>query len=366
MPREKKETITQELIIINEPSQAIDLYKITPAEIAERLKEYDSLKVIKGDAKSYKEVRGVLTALVHTRTEVEKRRLMLGKDYRGLIDKSISNINKASEMLSNPMTPYEERFRSELKTEDARLDAIKAEEIRLEEERVEGIRAEIHKIQEMAMPTILGTMALENLRELSSRLEDTNVRDGFHEFTDEAEKALDDSYNAVQDAIASRIKLDKEAEDRKEESARLEKIRIKQEADQVTLDEANKAIKAAQKKIDDEKDKLAAEKQADADRKAKEEFEKAATKKAEVAAIRKVLDTNREKEEKKKADEAEKARQNALRPDKEKIISFADSLIYIQSPINDLKSGEAQQIVSDARDDLDTLAEQIKEKAQEL
>ena len=378
MVKEKKETITQELTIIDEPSQAIALYKITPAKIAERLKKYDSLKVIKGNAKSYKEVRAVLTALVHTRTEVEKRRLMLGKDYRGLVEKSISNINEAAEMLANPMAPYEERFRSELKTEDAQLDAIKAEEIRLEEERKETIRAEIHKIQEMAMPTVLGTMALENLRELSSRLEDMEIKETeYMEFTEQATKIIEDSYNAVQETITARIKLDKEAENHKIESARLENIRLDQEAAQKLINEAaarhqakidtdNLKIRLAQKKIDDDKAELAAEKQADADRKEREEFERQAKIKADKEAKEAQEQIERDKSAKATAQAAEKARQEALAPDMDKLTKWIESFNETAIPSPRLKSKEANEIYRIAREQIEMILQDTMVKIEEL
>ncbi len=374
MPKKDKETVSRELTIINEPSQAIALYKITPAEIAERLKAYAHLKVIEGDTASYKEVRAALTALVHTRTEVDKRRLKLGEELR----KSVTNINKASKMLIEPMTPYEERFSSELKAENDRLDAIKAEEIRLEEERVEDIRAEIHKIQEMAMPTVLGTMALENLRELSSRLEDMEIKETeYMELTEQAIKIIEDSYNAVQEAITARIKLDKEAEERRTESARMENVRLDQEAAQKLINEAaarhqakidtdNLKIRLAQKKIDDDKAELAAEKQADVDRKEREEFERQAKIKADKEAKEAQEQIERDKSAKATAQAAEKARQEALAPDKDKLIKWIESFNETAIPSPQLKSKEAKEIYRIAQEQIEMILQDAMIKIEEL
>ena len=356
MPKEKKETISQELTIIDKPSQAITLYKITPAEIAERLKKYDSLMVIKGDSKSYKEVRGVLTALVHTRSEVETRRLKLGREYRGLVDKSISNINKASEMLSNPMAPYEERFRSELKTEDARVDAIKAEKEAKEEARINNIQAKITLIFRMQLALNMATLV--ELKKLSDELEDMDIgHDEYMEFTEEARKAQDNSYNAIQDAISTRIKLDKEEADRKAKDERLKEVAKKQEAAQAKIDAANKKIK-------DDQAKLEADKKAEDERKKREAFEKATTEKAEAAAAQKVKDDAKEKEEEEKAAEVEKAKKAAMAPDKEKLIKFADKILDVELPT--LKSHKANKILSDANNSLAELATDIRKQAKEL
>lgn len=171
------------------------------------------------------------------------------------------------------LAPGEDKLKAIRQAWDDEKERIKAEKIRLEEERKENIRAEIHKIQEMAMNTILGAMPLEGLRELSDRLEDIEIKEEqYMEFTEQAEKTLNDAYDAVLGAKAVRIKLDQEAEERKAEDERLEKVRKKQEAAQAKIDKAEqKAAKrqtendakmiAEQAKIDEERRKIEDEKQ---------------------------------------------------------------------------------------------------------
>lgn len=264
------------------------------------------------------------------------------------------------------LAPGENQLKAKRQAYEDEIARVKAEKVRLEEERKENIQAEIHKIQEEAMPTILGTMALENLRELSSRLEDMEVKENkYMEFTEHAEKVLNDSYEAVQDAIAARIKLDKEAEERKAENARLEKARKKQEADQAVIDEANKAIKAAQKKIDDEKAKIEADKAKEARRVEKEAFEKFITEKAESAAAQKVKDDAAKKAEEEKVAEAEKVRKKALRPDREKLILFVGELMSITGPL-DLTDKLAIEILDEFIPKIREIALEIKKQANEL
>lgn len=82
-----------------------------------------------------------------------------------------------------------------------------------------------------------------------------------------------------------------------------------------------------------------------------------------IETLEKTL-TERLQFEKEEAQTKEKARQEALRPDREKLIKFADSLYNI--PIPEVKSAEAQQILSDASDVLDELSMNMKVQAKEL
>ena len=348
MPKEKEPTI--EVMNIDEPSKAIKLYKITPAEIAAKLKDYDHLKVIEGDTESYKEVRAALTILVHTRTGIDAHRLQLGVKLR----KSLGHINKAGGMLIEPMAPYENRFSLELKAEDDRKTAIKAKKDRIERERVEGIQTKIAAIRGMILGCAL--MGVQELQEISKKLEDMTIGDDFIEFTDEAEKVLDTTYTAVQDAIATRIKLDKEAEERKAEAERLKEVGRKQAAAQAKIAEA-------QKKIDDDKAKLEADKKADEDRKKQEALEKAATEKAEAAAAQKVLDDAAEKEEKDRAEEVERERKAALKPDKEKLS------VWIQNCLNPgptLKDKKAKRILIETTEQINLILQDAMNKVVKL
>ncbi|GAG69766.1 unnamed protein product, partial [marine sediment metagenome] len=342
-----------------EKAQVIE-YDITIAAIEEMKQKYSGMKIT--DAASDKAVRAARTFVVSKRTAVEKRRVELNEEA----NKHRRKVNEKAKEITVLLLPIEEPLQAEVKRVDDEIAAKKAEKDRLEEERKENIRAEIHKIQEMAMPSVLGTMALENLRELSNTLEDYGIDVSFYaEFIGEVEKVLNDSYEAVRDAITARIKLDKEAEERKAEDARLEKVRKKQEADQKILDEANKKIKAAQKKIDDQNAKIAADKKADDEKKAFDQKMKDLKAQADADAAQKVKDDAAAKEKKEKADKTERLRVEALRPDREKLISFVGELMSITGPL-DLKDKSAIEILDDMIPKIRDIALEIKKKAQEL
>jgi len=124
----------------------------------------------------------------------------------------------------------------------------------------------------------------------------------------------------------------------------------------------------AQKALDDEKAKLLADLKAEQERKdrklfeakAKEEARIQAEKDAKEAAERKI----REAEEKTKKDAAKKARVEALMPDKEKLIAWADSITTDPGP--DVKDPKAQKIVETYVYKLFDLAYCLRLDAEEL
>ncbi len=157
---------------------------------------------------------------------------------------------------------------------------------------------------------------------------------------------------------AEKVRLAKEEADRKAEAGRLEQQRKDQEAAQKLLGEAsarhqakvdaeNKKIAADRKALEDEKkaeqdrknlakiiedarvaaDALAAatilRETAEATAKAEREVKEAAE-----AAARK----EQEAKDKAEAEEKEKARQEQLRPDREKLIAYLDSILLIPKP----------------------------------
>lgn len=340
MPKEKKE-ITKEVIE----------YVITPATIEAMKKQYSGMKIT--DAASDKAVRAARTFMVSQRTSVEKWRIEQNEeanDWR-------RRINQKAKEITALLLPIEEPLQIEVKRVDDEKAKEKAQKAAQEQARKDGIQEKIHEIR---MPTGgINLMDLKGLKEVSDELEKIEITEKeYMESTDEAEKALDGSYDAVQSAIAARIKLDKEAEEREAEAERLKEVGRKQAVDQAKIDEANKKIKVAQKKIDDDK-------KAEEDRKKQEALEKAATEKAEAAAAQKVKDDAAKKIEEEKAEEAEKERKEASRPDREKLRAFAD---YLQEDLKypELHSKKSKGILKSARTQIYDIGNEILETLEEL
>jgi hypothetical protein len=176
---------------------------------------------------------------------------------------------------------------------------------------------------------------------------------------DEIYKAKLTELKTAWEAEQARLKAEEEA--RKAEAARLEKIRKEQEA-------AQKEIEEARRKIEEERHKIEAEKRAEQERKDREEFERQAIEQARIeaekAAKEKAEREAAEAERKRlaeiecqKAEEAERARQEALKPDKEKLKAWADSLLDIEPP--KLSNKRSRMIADQALQDIHKIVDTI-------
>lgn len=155
-------------------------------------------------------------------------------------------------------------------------------------------------------------------------------------------------WQAEQDRLAAENKArEEEAKRLAAERAELERMRKEQAEKQAAIDAENKrirkeqeakdaAIRAEQKKIDDEKRRIENEKRKEQERKDREEFERKAKAQAAAEAAKKAKEDAERKEAervaKEKADAEEKLRQEALKPEKQKVVEWANSLLDINMP----------------------------------
>ena len=301
---------------------AIAQYEITPALVAQMAKDYLALTVVEGDTKSYKTVRAALTTCVRTRTGTDKRRKELGEGAR----RWISETAAAARQLLGPLVPVEEHLRGELTREDDRKAAIKAEKEAAERERVDDLRGMITEIQRIATEVVgKGSEEIRLRLEFVGNVNTTEAE--FAEFWTEAAAVKEDALKALKRALADRLQLEKEEAERKAEAETLAKIAERQKVEDERLAAEKKALKdaklAEEKRLEEERVALAAEKaefeaekQAEADRKAAEQ-------KAIADAAEKAQREEVEALERAEAAEKEKAHQEALKPDKEKLMEWA-------------------------------------------
>lgn len=160
-------------------------------------------------------------------------------------------------------------------------------------------------------------------------------------------------WQAEQERLAEEAR-EREAEAKRlaDERAELEKLRAEQaERDRIEREK----LDAERRAIEAEKAKIEAEKKAELERRDREEFERHAKIRAEQDAKAKVEREAREAEarriasekaaeEKRIAEEAEKARQETMKPDKEKLLAFADKIHALTENNMDLASKEAHDI----------------------
>ncbi len=327
-------------------NKAIQKYEFTVESLTKKVNEYATIKIVPGDTPSYKVARKALTTCVSMRTGIDKRRKELNADYHA----RIADNNAAGKILTTAISPAEQHLRVEVDTEDDRKAAIKAEKERLEVERVDGIQALIHNIRSMV--TSLNGMdstALTTLRDEIGSI--TLPPDEYMEFMAEANQAVQDAHNAAKSALDDRLVWEAEEAARKLETERLEKVRKEQEIEAERLrkiqeeQDAKRAeedarLFAERAAIQAEKDKLEAEKKAEQERKDLEAMREKVKTEAERAAKEKVEREERERLAKETAEAEEKERLEALKPDKEKLLAYADELLDVGLPVLESKNAE--------------------------
>lgn len=344
----------EEAIAIKERN-AIAEFEITPARVADMAKRYLELTVPEGNAHAYKVARAALTTCVHARTGTDKRRKELGEDARTWI----AECGQAAKDLIAPLEPVEAHLRAELKREDDRKEAIRAEKERIEQERLDEIRKGIFALSKMVAS--LNGLDSATLMSLGEEIEAIEITpDEYQELTKEANQAKHDAYIAVREAYEARIEWENGETARREERARLEKVAAEQDAEAERLRKIDEKQKAERQSIEDEKAALEAKLKAIQDKEdARIQAEKDAKEKAEQEEKDRI-----EREEAEEAEEAEKLRQIALRPDKQKLIDFANELYNMPMPMCD--DTNAQQVVNQTQSSLRGVADDLKSKAEEL
>ena len=247
-------------------ASAIAEYSATEAALSklrERLKDvrYDVATTIGMDT-AKKDRRELVTL----RTSLETKR----KEIKAPALERCRLIDEEAKRITSELVKLEQPIDAQIKAEEDRKVATKAEKERIEKERIEGIQARITRIRNLPLGAVgKDAMALEIY---IAQIEAAQIGVEFAEFAEEATAAkvevvatLKDTLKTVQEQEqeVARIKAEQEAE-----AARLEELRIEQE----------KAAAA-------ERDRLAAEK-AEQDRLNAIEQEKIAAERAELAKLR--------------------------------------------------------------------------------
>ena len=340
-------------------------YNVTTAAIAEMKELYMGLVITDIDDKEqYDAVHSAHMVVKGKRIEVEKRRKELKADaleYGRRVDSKAKEIFKAIEPLE-----------SHLKAEKQK---VQDEKDRLENERIAKIKGEIdswknayYAMNGYDQPFGLTMAKVSDLTEYISKLE--TVRDLispelYFEFTGEAIETCNSLLAMSKRDLENRIRLDKEEAERKAESERQAKVAAEQaeiaaklKAEQDKIDEANRKIQA-------EKDALEAEKKAEQERKDREEFERKARAEAIEAAARKAELEALAKAEREKKRKEEAIRQESLKPDKEKLMGFAQFLAEgITYP--NVEDPNAKELAQWAYNEIIEISETVLEKAKKL
>ena len=289
------------------------VYSVADAAIENLKQQFTGLELTVSEPKGYQAVTKAIATTRSLRGEVEDTRVMLKKDaleYGRRVDAE-------AKRLTSLLLEIEEPLKAAKKAVD---DAA-------ERERVAKIEAEKAKIE----------------AEIKAQRDAEAAR-----------------IKAEQDAIAEKNRIEREAleaERKKRDAERAEKDRIRREelakAEAAAKIERDK-LRAEQEKLDAERRKIEAERQA-AER---AEFERQAKIKAECEAKeraeRERIAAEQRKVEQERQAAAERARVEALRPDREKIAEWANQLRAIYMP--DVKTGDAIEFVVTIKESIIALA----------
>lgn len=301
----------------------VEQYPVLLDDINKMIVEYQAIAVVPGDTASYKEARAACTTLVHTRTAIEAKRKDLLRDYR-------NNVNQVADALLAPLTPVENRLKAELKAEDDRKADIRAEAERVEKERVDAIKASIFKLVNLA--NAQGKTSEQIIKRIEAIETHETTEQTYSEFMAEAILAKATTLKTLRDALAEREKVEREEAAHKAEAERLEHIFLEQEAESkrfeaecarqvAILNQERLKIEAAEKRLAEEQRKVEAEKVA---------IE--AAKRAEQEAIEKAEQETHDRLKLEMAEAERKVKEEALKPEKEKLIRYFDAIEEIPSP----------------------------------
>ena len=276
-------------------------FGINIQEVQEMVGGYQILTLVPNDTESYGTCRKALTACIKTRTGIDKRRLELNAEDQ----KQIKARNSVASQLTDLIAPAESHLSELVKGEDARKEAIKAEEERIEKEKIQG---RVDALMEYKLVLPFMEVALWTDEEFETKLTEAKT-----------------AFEAEVERLAKE-KAEREAEDARiiAERAELTRMREEQERQAKIQEEAEKALVAERKALEDAK-------QAEVERVNREAFEKQAKEnalvQAEKDAAEKVEREAREAKEREEAEKAEGLRLEALKPDRTKLLTFAENLM---------------------------------------
>ncbi|PIF44335.1 hypothetical protein CLU96_1279 [Chryseobacterium sp. 52] len=314
------------------------------------------------DNKTYDDAKKSRTTLVTARTEIQNQDKLIASK----IKKFREAVAGVSEELIAITRPYEDKQQAEVKRWEEAKEKEKLEKARLEEERKTNIKNLINSIIDEAT-TKINKLSFETIESLKLYFEQNIFKTDVSQF-EEFELDFNEKLMLIKNTLSSKIKTLEEAEaqrlekikmdeerkqiaeaqaklladqkaaeekaaaDRKSEEARLAKIKADQEAEleaqrKKLADEKERQdaeLKAQQDKIDAENKKIQDEK----NRIAKEEADKIAAEKAEQQAKEESDRKAKEAEDAKKRAKAEAARLESLKPEKQKAVEFLQSLQY--------------------------------------
>ncbi|MDD2657782.1 MAG: hypothetical protein PHD04_03955 [Candidatus Pacebacteria bacterium] len=354
--------------------KVFDVIGVADAVIAQMSEKYLPLK-IKGldDKAGYKAVHDARMVVKDTRVKVEKKRKELKEDalrYGQAIDKEANRIKGLLE-------PVEAHLTEEEKAVDDALEAIKKKKERQEEIRIQarrdrlaalgvGFNGQMWTYQNENLPDALLKIASdEQFEQFANKFQEAVEAEKEKKTAEEAKRKEEEErlakMAAEQEAERQRfeaIKREQEEEERKRH------IREKLEADE--RERQAEALRKEEKRIADEKAEWERIKKAEQDEiKHRQELDVVRREAAEKARLQAIEDVKREAEEKAEQERLAKIaaeKKEARRPDKERLIAFADNDFFIPT----MKTQEGLTIINEFKIEFDRAIKNLRTKAEAL
>jgi hypothetical protein len=281
-----------------------------------------------------KEARAARLEIKNLRVSAEKTRKQLKEDSLRM-GKAIDGANNILLAVIVPIeNAFEEIEKAEERAEAARIQALN--EFRL---------SELEKINHISLGVNLGSLTDEQWDAY------------FQQAKDAYQARIDREAREVAEA-AEKARLEELAR----EEQRLENLRLKAEAEarQKELDEARKI--AAQKEAEAQKERLKVEAKAKAEAEARQRAENEARELREAEMKRQAEAEAKQKAEEEAAKEA--ARKASAAPDKSKLIEFASQVRLLNLP--QMKSADGEKTANEIKEKIESFAKWIETQAAKI
>jgi len=349
------------LMVIDAKSISAATYGVDVEAVKKTVETY-SLMTVNGidDKKGLKSVREARLELRKVRTAIESRRKELKAD-------SIEygkRVDSVAKELTAIVEPTEELL-------EQREKAVENEIARLAAERIQKRMNALRDVQEFGVSeSLVNIMSDEDFELLLDR------KTAEHSERVQAQKLAEEeaAKKAAEEAAAKAAEEARLASEKKAEEERLAAERQKLEAEQAAFraeqEAARKKQEEQQAAIDAENDRLAAERRKIEEAAAEQQRQAEAESKriADAEQARKDAEAKAERErimaeEAAAAEIAEAARREALKPDREKLLKFADKVAALKAPE---LSAECAGVFGAIKADIAALANSIRSLAEKL
>lgn len=300
----------------------------------------------------YEECRVGIRELVSLRTSLDKARLKLNADDQA----RIKFRNDEAKRITKELVKLEEPMKDAKGVVDAAEEAAKEEVRRLEEMRISSITFAMNAIT--ACGNVDPTMEAGTIQGMLDKAVAVNADYDFEEFAEAAEAERKRVLMHIEKVLSDRLDF----EEQQQEQTR---IAMEQAEAQRKIDDANRKIEEQQAAIDKQKREIeeAEEAKRQAEMKKIADAERAEAERLKAIADAEQAAADKEREEQERIEWL--AKQEALRPDKDKVIDWAAKLRFIDAP-DGIKDERCKAIVAAAIISLNVVAQHVITKTEAL